>query len=66
MRIVIILAFALGMLVGCAHSPKATRPEGVPYPTKLGPQIKAYPLAKVRCLGTMLGGCGPLDNTLRR
>jgi len=53
----VILALIIVLITGCAHGPKPTRPEGMPYPTRLGPQIRAYPLNEVRCLGGGLGGC---------
>jgi hypothetical protein len=46
-------------LVACA--PQRTIPKGMPYPRSIKPGLRVYPIEKVRCMGTMLGGCSPLN-----
>jgi hypothetical protein len=56
----VVLALLLILFAtGCAHNPKPTRPEGVPYPTKLRPRLPAgvYGINQTRCLGGGIGGC---------
>lgn len=57
-----VLSFLLGILLailtGCA--PQRTIPKGVPYPLKVRPGMKVYPMEQVRCLGGGIGGCGSI------
>jgi hypothetical protein len=58
MRLVV-LALALGMLLGCSQAPRRTLPPGMPYPTRLGPHMPSgvIPMDQTRCFGGGIGGC---------
>lgn len=52
----VILALILMLsFMGCGV--KHTRPEGVPYPIRLGPQVPQASIGELRCFGGGLGGC---------
>lgn len=52
--VVLILIFA-----GCSNAPSRTRPDNMPYPTTLGPQMPGglVGINEARCLGGGIGGC---------
>jgi hypothetical protein len=63
MRTLMTLGVLLGLMLGAVWmtgcAPSRTRPDGMPYPTTLGPQWPGgiYGVNQTRCFGGGIGGC---------